>query len=253
MHFYWHMLYSTLEFWILQVACWPLTTSSLLTIQKWFENYLTSRKQFVSYNSGKSGNEDIKCGVPQGSILGPLLFIIYMNDICYMSKLLKTILFADDTTCFYSHKGVKTLCETVNSELKEVCKFKANKLSLNAEKTNLMFLGTRFQTKNLDDIWYDIYLDGCKLSRVDEAKFLGITIDDTLSWKKQIDNVCKLCARNIGVLNKVKHFLPEQALYKLYCSLIVPYLNYGLLLWGNANKTYLNKVYKLQKRAYGLF
>ena len=216
--------------------------------QKWFENYLTCRKQFVSYNSGKSGNEDIKCGVPQGSILGPLLFILYMNDICYTSKLLKTILFADDTTCFYSHKNVKT-CETVNSELKEVCNwFKANKLSLNAKKTNLMFLGTRFQSKNIDDR-FDIYLDGCKLSRVEEAKFLGITIDENLSWKKQIDNVCKLCARNSGVLNKVKRFLPEQALYKLYCSLILPYLNYGLLLWENANKTYLNKVNKLQKRA----
>ena len=67
--------------------------------------------------------------------------------------------------------------------------------------------------------------------------------------KKQIDNVCKLCARNIGVLNKVKHFLPEQALYKLHCLLILPYLNYGLLLWGNANRTYLNIVCKLQKRA----
>ena len=89
--------------------------------QKWFENYLTCRKQFVSYNSGKSGNEDIKCGVLQGSTLGPLLFILYINDICYTSKLLKTILFADDTTCFYSHKDVKTLCEAVNSELKEVC------------------------------------------------------------------------------------------------------------------------------------
>ena len=80
-----------------------------------------------------------------------------------------------------------------------------------------MFLGTRFQTKNIDR--FDIYLDGCKLSRVEEAKFLGITIDENLSWKKQIDNVCKLCARNSGVLNKVKRFLPEQALYKLYCSL----------------------------------
>ena len=65
--------------------------------QKWFENHITCRKQFVSYNSGKSGNEDIKCGVPQGSILGPPLFILYMNDICYTSKLLKTILFADET------------------------------------------------------------------------------------------------------------------------------------------------------------
>ena len=97
------------------------------------------------------------------------------------------------------------------------------------KKTNLMFLGTCFQTKNIDDS-FDIYLDGCKLSRVEDAKFLVITKDENLSWKKQIDHVCKLCARNSGVLNKVKRFLPEQALYKLYCSLILPYLNYGLLL-----------------------
>ena len=192
--------------------------------QKWFENYLTHRKQLLSYNTGKSENEDTQCGVPQGSILGPLLFILYMNDICYTSKLLKTILFADDTTCFYSHNNVKTLCDTVNKELKEVCNwFKANKLSLNANKTNLMFLGTRFQTNNIDDSW-DIYLDGCKLARVAEAKFLGITIDENLTRTKQIHN---------------------QALYKLYCSLILPYLNYGLLLWGNANKTCLEKVHKL--------
>ena len=93
---------------------------------------------------------------------------IYERYLLYV----KAILFADDTTCFYSHKDVKTLCETVNSELKEVCNwFKANKLSLNAKKTNLVFLGTRFQTKNIDDR-FDIYLDGCKPSRVEDAKLL---------------------------------------------------------------------------------
>ena len=113
--------------------------------QEWFSSYLSNRKQFVSYNTGMSQCVNIRCGVPQGSILGPLLFIFYMNDICHTSELLKTILFANDTTCFYSHKNVKILCETVNSELKEMCNwFKANKLSLNAKKTNLMFLGTRF-------------------------------------------------------------------------------------------------------------
>ena len=281
---------------------------------EWFRNYLTNRKQYVSYNTGKSQYENIQCGVPQGSILGPLLFIVYMNDICCTSNLLKTILFADDTTCFYSHKDIDMLCEIVNNELREVCNwfkankpqgsilgpllfivymndicctsnllktilfaddttcfyshkdidmlceivnnelrevcnwFKANKLSLNAKKTNLMFLGTRFQTKQIDDK-YIVCLDGCKLTRVGEAKFLGIVIDENLTWNKQIDNVLKSCARNIGVLNKLKHFLPEQALYRLYCSLVLPYLNYGLLLWGNANKTSLGKVYKLQKRA----
>ena len=117
------------------------------------------------------------------------------------------------------------------------------------KKIDLIFLGTRFQTNNINEN-YEIYLDGCKLARVEEAKFLGITIDENLTWKRQINNVCKQCARNICVLNKVKRFLPEQALYKLYCTIVLPYLNYGLLLWGNGNKTCLDKVHKLQKRAF---
>ena len=106
------------------------------------------------------------------------------------------------------------------------------------------------QTKKMaENNNYDIYLDGCKLNRVHEAKFLGITIDENITWKKHVENVCKLCSRNIGVLNKVKDFLPTNAMYRLYCSLVLPYLNYGLLLWGNANKYHINKVFRLQKRA----
>jgi hypothetical protein len=215
----------------------------------WFCNYLTNRKQYVLYDSVKSPVNDIRCGVPQGSILGPLLFIIYMNDICNTSSLLNTILFADDTTVFYSHKDMHILCTTLNDELKEVCNwFKANKLSLNAKKTNLMFLGTRFKTKNIDSK-NEIYLDGCKLTRVHEAKFLGITIDENLTWKRHVNDVCNKCSRNIGVLNKLKYFLPKKSLYQLYCSLVLPYINYGILIWGNANKVYVNKVFRLQKRA----
>ena len=146
------------------------------------------------------------------------LFILYMNDICYTSGLLKTVLFADDTTCFYSHKDVQTLCNIVNNELKEVCNwFKPHKLSLNAKIKIIIiiiiiiiFLGIRFQTNNINEN-YEIYLDGCKLARVEEANFLGIKIDESLIWKnkKQIDNVCKRCARIIGVQNDVKRFLAE--------------------------------------------
>lgn len=104
-----------------------------------------------------------------------------MNDISNISENLKTILFADDTTVFSSHKDIGTLCSTMNNELKEVCNwFKANKLSLNAKKTNLMFLATRFQTRNIGEK-YNISLDSCKLTRTKEAKFLGITIDENLT------------------------------------------------------------------------
>ena len=100
-------------------------------VSKWFENYLSNRKQYVSYNSQESQLEDIVCGVPQGSILGPLLFILYVNDITYTSNVLDFILFADDTTILYSHENIESKIDVVNVELKEVSNwFKTNKLSV---------------------------------------------------------------------------------------------------------------------------
>ena len=169
----------------------------------WFENYLTNRKQYVSYNGAHSSNKNVSCGVPQGSILGPLLFIVYMNDICKTSNLLSFILFADDTTVFYSDNDIKRLCAVMNEELIEVSNwFKANKLSLNAAKTNLMFIGTQHQLNNISDC--NIFLDGCKLTRVQDAKFLGITLDENLTWRSHINTVCKICAKFFPVTSQVQ-------------------------------------------------
>ena len=104
------------------------------------------------------------------------------------------------------------------------------------------------KTKNAQ-ISRSIKLDGCNLSRVSDVKFLGITIDENLTWKPHINNIRKTCFRNLGVLNKVKHFLPKNSLYQLYCSLILPYLSYGIVLWGKASKEHVMKIHKLQKRA----
>ena len=151
---------------------------------------------------------------------------------------------------FYSSNNIDALYTTVNSELQEVCNwFKCNKLSLNASKTNLMLIGTAYKTKHLHHK-KRIVLDGCRLTQVSSAKFLGITIDENLTWKNHINDISKVCSRNVGVLNKVKHFLPKTSLYKLYCSLIMPYLRYGILAWGNATKGHLTKLFKIQKKSF---
>ena len=116
----------------------------------WFKSYLKNRKQFVRYQACDSEYKNIKCGVPQGSILGPLLFILYVNDITSATSLFEIILFADDTTLLYSHPDIANKINLINKELSEICNwFKAYKLSVNASKTNYMMLGTSHTTKEM--------------------------------------------------------------------------------------------------------
>ena len=116
----------------------------------WFKSYLKNRKQFVRYQACDSEYKNIKCGVPQGSVLGPLLFILYVNYITSATSLFEIILFADDTTLLYSHPDIATKINLINKELSEICNwFKANKLSVNASKTNYMILGTSHTTNKI--------------------------------------------------------------------------------------------------------
>lgn len=219
-------------------------------VLSWFKDYLYNRKQYVYYNSSKSQLKDIICGVPQGSILGPLLFIIYVNDIINTSNILKFVLFADDTTITYSHKDIVSKLDLVNSELQEVNNwFKANKLSVNASKTNYMILGTAHKTAHVSSNAVHVKLDNTILERVQNTKFLGVTIDENLTWKIHIDNISKNISKGVGIINRLKHFVPERIMYSLYCTLVLPYINYGILAWGNSCKRYLEKIFKLQKKA----
>ena len=132
--------------------------------------------QYVNINGTNSYYMNVLCGVPQGSILGPILFILYINDMCSVSTLLKPILFADDTNLFYSGKDIKELCSVVSIELDKLCKwFQVNKLSLNTSKTNVMV----FTNKSCDDT-YSVCMNGLNLSRVFVTKFLGMHMDSKL-------------------------------------------------------------------------
>ena len=201
------------------------------TVIDWFKSYLSNRTQYIYYNNIKPNSGKLTCGVPQGSILGPLLFILYINDIVNTSTMLKFVLFADDTTILYSHDNLAGKMNEINKELQEVTNwFKANKLSVNARKTNYMLLGTRYgNAKYVESVPANrdiqVKLDDTNLQKVSSTKFLGVIIDENLTWKNHIDGISKTIARNVGVLNKLKCYIPKRVLHSLYCTLILPYVN----------------------------
>ena len=207
---------------------------------EWFRSYLSNRTQFVSYKDFHSDLMNLTTGVPQGSVLGPLLFIIYTNDLPNSLSYSRCILFADDTTIYYSSQDLDDLFNKVKSDLTVLTDwFKANKLTLNINKTNYVFFN---KSRNNTFTIPHIIIGDEQIQRVSHVKFLGIIIDENLDWYKHIE----LCRNNISsgnyALNALKHILPLKQLTTMYYSLIQPYLTYGILLWGGANKKHLNKL-----------
>ena len=160
---------------------------------RWFEDYLYNIKQYVNYNCYKSNYELIKCGVSQGSIPGPLLFLLYISDLSSVSQACFSILFADDTNMFIAGRNVNEMCNQLNADLFRVQEWlHCNKLSLNVLKPHYMIFTHR--NKLIDDI--SIIIDSTKISQVYVIKFLGVQIDSQLSWKMHINYICK---KNIEV------------------------------------------------------
>ena len=216
----------------------------------WFKNYLTNRKQRVTYDGSLTKTKRIVCGVPQGSILGPLLFLIYVNDLYKTSKLLDFILFADDTNLFYSHTNLKTLFETVNIELKLVNDwFIANKLSLNAKKTKYILFCKKNKLDDLPLRLPNLSINNKEINRVSETSFLGVIIHESLSWHKHINIIENKISKNIGVLYKAKPYLDLKSLRQLYFAFINSYLNYCNIVWASTYKSNLKKLFSKQKHA----
>jgi hypothetical protein len=211
------------------------------------KNYLTDSLQYVQINDIKSSLLPITTGVPQGSILGPLLFIIYVNDISLASKIFSFINYADNTTLYASLNYLSANSyspneEFFNNELDKISNWlKLNRLSLNVAKTKIMI----FHTPNKSTVQPKLIIDGTEIGHVSSFSLLGIIIDKHLNWSGHINHISKKISKSICILNKLKHYLPESTLRAIYNALINSHINFGTLCWGFKS----SRIHKLQKKA----
>ena len=213
---------------------------------QWFQSYLSNRSQYVMFDGAQSSVESVTCGVPQGSILGPLLFLLYVNDISNVSDLLFTTLFADDTNLFLEGTDIDAMCTTMNSEMEKLCVWlNVNKLSLNVDKTYLVV----FTKRQKIEIRVPLKIMNVNVKEVDCAKYLGFYIDAHLNWSYHIKFIKNKIAKGLGIINKAKKVVSAKTLITLYNSFILPYLTYGIEVWGATFDYSLNSLAIVQKKS----
>ena len=216
-------------------------------VLKWFQNYLSNRLHVLCYKDEVSSSRRITCGVPQGSVLGPTLFLLYINDLPNSTDYFQCRLFADDSNIFHTFpKGQKEIdMDDVNEKLKEVQKWCiVNKLTINLKKTNYMVIKGQRQSVEIKGV---LTLSETVINRVHVASFVGIQIDETLKWKDQVQSIHKCIRRKIGLLFKLRYYVPKHVLMLLYKCFIQSHIFYGIEVWGSTYKSHLNCIFLAQK------
>ena len=210
---------------------------------KWFKSYLSNRMQFVTINDINSDLQPMNFGVPQGSVLGPLLFLIYINDLHSTIKFSTTRHFADDTNLLIKNKSLKQLKKHLNFDLcKLVSWLKSNKISLNASKTEMLIFRHPNKIINYD---LKIKMDGRRLYPSKYVKYLGILIDPHLNWSYNTELLAPKLNRAIGMLSKIRHFVSIENLRNIYFGIFSSLLMYGAQIWGQHHNKHLKRIIKI--------
>ena len=218
----------------------------------WFRSYLSNRKQFCRVNGVDSDIREIEVGVPQGSCLGPLLFLIYINDLPQAVQDSSVTMYADDTSLCQQSNDLTQLNEAINSDLRKLDTWlQGNKLSLNVAKTHAMLISTKQKHNSLKsrNEVLELKIRDNELEVVQKTKYLGVQIDSSLDWREQTKAVSTKVSRAIGFLRHAKSFLPKESLKTLYTGIVEPHFRYCCSVWGCAGSTDINQLQKLQNRA----
>ena len=192
----------------------------------------------------------MKCGVPQDSILRPLLLLLYVNDLKNASSVLDLTMFADDTNLFYTHSNMQMLFSTMNEELASINQwFVSNKLSLNAKKTKYSFFHKPSKKDDIPLMLQKLTISNHVIERQEFIKVLGVLLDENMNWKEHITYKENKIGKNLGLLYKAIPFLERNVLLALYYSYIQNYINYANIAWGSTCMTNLKKINSQQKHA----
>ena len=212
-------------------------------------NYLTNRMQSVRIGSTLSSPLPLTIGVPQGSILGPLLFLYFINDLPNISNYFVPVLFADDLTLSFNCSSIPEANIICNRELNILFKWAtSNKLSINFGKNKTYYIVHTLRNLDCDELV--IAMNGNLLENLDEALFLGVVIDKKLTYRSHIDYIASKISKSIGILFKLRNLkLPKSILIQIYYSLIHSHLNYNIICYLGTFPTYINRLFLLQKRA----
>ena len=213
---------------------------------KFIKSFLADRSQFVRMGEYSSSLKAITMGVPQGSILGPILFIIFINDFPAASNLLNCLLFADDSSFSISGDNLGITIPVLNEELRKVAAWTlANRLTINTGKTQMLLYSNKFVDFNSQE---DVLFNGSPIEFSDSCSYLGVLIDNKLVFRNHIDRVVSKISKNTGILYKIRDFLPREARLSYYYSFILPYLTYNVLVWGSTYPVHLNSLIIQHKR-----
>ena len=212
---------------------------------EWCKNYLSGRQQCTLANGLISDKLDVSCGVPQGSVLGPLFFLIYVNDIQEALEDCGLKLYADDTVLYQSGVNADQAVAKLQGSMDTFARWcRMNALTINAKKTKVMFFGSRNKVKKGKNI--SVNLNGETLRPVPSFKYLGFTLDPTLSFSHHVSSVVRSVQHKISLLSKIKVYLNQDVAITIYKSMILPYFDYADVIFGNANAGELDKLQRLQ-------